>query len=218
MGFSTLRTETISILRHLADYHSMVESRIEADKQNETEELNEVVHQSDDPGLFAAEADDLLWVYESYFPRFLRYSLIVTLVMVMESQLIKICDDLRLKRNLRLKSKDLKGDTFSQCKRYLEEIAQLPLKTSLWEGLADLLKVRNCIVHTMGNIESSNDKNRLCAIAKTGSGLSLGSTVFTGLDKNIIYLSPEYCERAIMDVIDFFDDIFNTAGYGDSFV
>jgi len=67
----------------------------------------------------------------------------------------------------------------------------------------------------MGNVDLSNDKNHLQAIAKSERGLSIGSNVFSGLENNVLYLSPQYCTQSIKDISQFFDVIFDAAGYLD---
>jgi hypothetical protein len=210
-----MQIEIERILEHLADYHELVETTIAKDMAEQTKNL----FQSDteyDPALFEADIDETKWIYESYFPRFLRYSLIVTTVMILETQLVKLCDIIKAKRGLLVRSKDLKGDTLNQCKRYLEDIAKLPLNQLFWDKAADLSKVRNCIVHAMGDIELSNDRNRLRDLVRANQGLITGDTVFTGLEENILYVSPEFCTRSIKNIQQLFDDVFKAAGFSDS--
>ncbi|MBI5301389.1 MAG: hypothetical protein HY868_04560 [Chloroflexi bacterium] len=177
-------------------------ARIRSEKENANPEMVE-------------EIDSVKEIYENYFPHFLRYSLIVTIVMILETQMIRLCDKIKLDRGLSMRSKDLKGDTLNQCKRYLEDVANLSLEQSLWDHIVDLSKVRNCIVHAMGDIELSNDRNHLRELVRRNQGLRIGDTVFSGLEKNILDLSPEYCRRSIQNVLTLFDNIFKAAGYKD---
>lgn len=216
MKISRLATETSSLLRHLAEYQAMVEGKLAADKEGKAQALLDSEEQ--ETALLEIEMEVHSWLYDSYFSRFMRYSLIVTLVVVLESQLTAICTELGKMRKIPLRAKDLKGDTIGQSKRYLADVLNLHLDFQLWERIADLVKVRNCIVHALGNVELSNDRNRLLDLVKLDSGLSLGETVFSEVDaKDILYLSSEFCSQSIKIVEQFFDVLLDEAGYPKGF-
>ncbi|MBI5028921.1 MAG: hypothetical protein HZB51_00160 [Chloroflexi bacterium] len=210
-----MQIEVESVLKHLAEYHKLVEATIAKDMTDKTENLFQSEDEYD-PALFDVELDEAKWIYESYFPRFLRYSLIVTTVMILETQLAELCDVIKNKKGLAVRAKDLKGDTLSQCKKYLEDVAKVSLIQSLWDKVIDLSKVRNCIVHAMGDMELSNDRIRLRDLVKANQGLTTGDTVFSGLEKNTLYISPDYCMLSIENIRQVFEDIFKSAGFQSS--
>lgn len=210
-----VQIETPQLLKHLANYHDLMEARLEQDASSAVDAILQSQRQRDS-ALFEADVDETKWIYENYFPRFLRYSLIMTLVMILETQLVKLCDSIKVKRNLSVRSKDLKGDTLNQCKKFLESVAKLSLDQALWNRVIDVSKVRNCIVHSMGDIELSNDKNRLLDLVRANQGIAVGDTVFQGLERNTIFISSEYCAQSIQHVAMLFDNIFDGAGFGNS--
>ncbi len=150
------------------------------------------------------------------FPRSQRYSFIVLLFLNLENLLTRFSDGIKKRDGHLIRANDLKGDIIARSRMYLHKIAKIPdLSQSIWEAIEDLSKVRNCIVHTLGEVALSSDQKRIRDIATQGTGLSIGNS---DLNDGFIVLEPAYCEKAVKDVYLLINDLFDKAGYSLSMV
>jgi hypothetical protein len=149
------------------------------------------------------------WVYERFFPRSLRYSFIVLLYLVIEHQLNQLCDEIKKRRNLPIRSNEMSGDALKRSKVYLEKVAGISIKN--WGTLEDLSKVRNCIVHALGKVELSKDDKYLRLLIKKNIGLSISDE--ESQEQGFLIISAEYCEAAVQIAEQFFDEIFDAADF-----
>ncbi len=198
------RVRTQDTLLALGNYYQVMEDQLDNFIANFREE-----------SLSAMDAGKELAAYDigpyNEFPRSMRYSFIVFLYLILENHLIALCDTIKHVRGLNVRSKEFKGDVIEQCKKYLKDIAGVPeINVRSWERIEDLSKVRNCIVHTLGRIDLSNDKKRLYAIAQEGQGLAIAKD--DDLDERYIVFTKEYCERANNDVGILFNELFDASG------
>ena len=77
-------------------------------------------------------------------------------------------------------------------KNYLSKVCVIdfPKSSINWNEIKKLNRIRNCIVHSDGEIESSFGKEKLKNIINSTSGLQLR-------DENEIIVEKEYIERMI---------------------
>lgn len=205
-----LYLETRDLFSGLEEYLVKLEAQITTIQQNESEKLNTMARQEFiEPEEYFDDLNKLEWNYEYFFPRALRYSFIVLLFVGIEKQLTEFCKRLQKQRNLQIKSNDLKGDIIERSSTYIHKIAGLP-DTLDWQKIKDLSVVRNCIAHTMGNVEDSRDKDRIYQMVSTKIGLSIDNEEFG--DENYLQVSAEYCSRAVKNIQIFFHDLFDIKG------
>jgi hypothetical protein len=220
MKIEWFRSETESILHSLAEYQAVMETQLDTVQTNEQKRvrdwLRSIEFESDDWDVESSIArDEYEWTYNIMFPKSLRYSFLVLLFLVLERQLIGLCDDIKDRQKLPIRANDLKGDTILRCKIYLQKLAGISrVDDQLWVKVEDLSKVRNCIVHALGKIELSNDQRRLQELATNGHGISISG--HESPEEGLLIITSEYCQQAINDVLEFFTAIFEAAGYGPS--
>jgi len=214
MIINFFRIETEGLFRSLADYHKKLEAQIPIIGKNEFEKVQEWAKQeSIEYGEYDIAVDELKWDYEYSFPRSLRYSFIVLLYLVVEKQLTQLCKIIQEGRNLPIKANDLRGDIIERSKTYIHRVAGVSMNDVDWNKLGDLSVVRNCIVHTMGEIVESKDKAHLQKMVSANIGLSTGNDEF--FDSNRLQISTEYCSKAVREMQAFFDQLFDAAGMGE---
>ena len=91
----------------------------------------------------------------------------------------------------------------------MDKIAILSLNNQqAWQGLKDLQNIRDCIVHTNGQIEASRDKKRILELCKKSLGIS-------NLEGTLM-IENAYCIKAIEAIAEYFDHLFDSAGFGSS--
>jgi hypothetical protein len=191
------------------EYQSMMESQLSFIKKAEEQRLASLFPSSD--GLeveFDLALDDFRWTHEFMFPRFFRYSFVVLLVLLLENQLNGICRMMRERHSLALKCSDFAGSPIERCKIYLGKYAQIPLNETSWRSMEDLVLVRNCIVHTLGQVTLSRDATRLREI--TGQGLQIKDDFG---ETDILVINSEYCDRAAIEEKRFFTELLDAAGF-----
>ncbi len=214
MIINFFRIETEGLFRNLADYHEKLESQIPIIGKNEFEKVQEWAKQeSVEYGEYDVAVDELKWDYEYYFPRSLRYSFIVLLFLVVEKQLTQLCKVVQEKHNLPIKANDLRGDIIERSKTYIHKVARVSMDGVDWTKVSDLSIVRNCIVHTMGEITESKDNAHLQKMASANIGLSIGDDEF--FDSGRLQISKGYCSKVVREMQAFFDQIFDATEIGE---
>ncbi len=212
MIINMFRLETEGLFRGLADYHQVLEAQIPILQAKEYDSVQNWAEEAGiEDALLDLEVDDLRWAYDYYFPRSLRYSFVVLLFLVVEKQLTEFCKTMHVRHNLPIKVNDLKGDFIERAKTYIHKLAGISPVTG-WAKIEDLSVVRNCIVHTMGDVESSRDKVRIINMVSAQVGLSMGNKEFG--DQNSLQISADFCSNAVKNVRAFFDELFDSAGMG----
>ena len=76
-----------------------------------------------------------------------------------------------------------------------------------WRDLLDLEKVRDCIAHTSGCVEESRDKVFLRALARRKIGFEIW-------EDGYVRIHPEFCQRMLTSVENFFVAAFDNTGFG----
>lgn len=211
MKIDFFRIETANIFHGLTEYQKIMEAQlpiIQGQEQSSIERFRD--HDLPNTLPYESMVEEYDWVYEYFFPRSLRYSFIVLLYLVVEHQLNQVCDEIKKRRNLPIRSNEMSGDALKRSKVYLRKVAGISIKN--WETLEDLSKVRNCIVHALGKVELSKDDKHLKLIVKKNIGLSISN--IESQEEGFLIVSAEYCESAVRIAEQFFDEIFDAADFG----
>ena len=148
--------------------------------------------------------DHAVHFYISDFRRTLRYSYIVHLVSILETVLKKFCDDLGERKNIDIQLRDLTGvDIVHRFKKFLSIIGRHErlddIASDFWKPVLDLIQVRNCIVHRLGEVSRGGYEARFRRLAATRQGLSV--------EDEKILLDKSFCEWALDSVQSFYNRI-----------
>lgn len=148
--------------------------------------------------------------YEKDFTSKMRYSFIVLLHIVFESRLRESCNEIAKRNEIKLKENELNGGPIERAKNYLTIVAHIEIKNhQVWQAMTDNQKIRDCIVHTNGNVSKSKNSMRILEIGKKGIGITV--------EDGDLYISSKYCSFALDALRKFFDDIYDSAGFGAAF-
>lgn len=131
--------------------------------------------------------------YQRLFPYKLRYSFVLLLWTIVETQLKASCDFKAQHSDTSLTLADIRAnDTLGRCRKYFEKVMDVKLdEDSLWSELNSLQKLRNCIAHANGVLEDirhDGDRKHLEQYFRRGLGLSRDST-------GAVAIEPVYCEH-----------------------
>lgn len=91
---------------------------------------------------------------EFLFLRTFRYTALTVVYSYLESSLEQICEHLMRSRNFTIELDDMNGKGIKRAQLYLEKVAGIdfPKDSHAWQEIEKLNKIRNCIVHTEGNV------------------------------------------------------------------
>jgi hypothetical protein len=108
------------------------------------------------------------------FPNILWASVFVTSFSSTESVLDELCINIRNEFQIALSQSDLKSKGITRSQIYLTKVAKLDLSSHSkeWDALKKSNIVRNCLTHTDGIIEDSQDKDSLRQIIRQDHTLS----------------------------------------------
>ena len=187
----------------LADYARILEDQIERLTNAEKLRLRRTIF-SDEAEWQIAHAEHQ-WLFEGTLPRLLRQSCIVSLFTAIETSLSAICEALKSRKSLKLSARELKDEPIRRTQTYIRKVADIDLADHAFTGrLKDLSKVRNWIVHSAGQAESSEEAketvNRL-------EGIRIGHDGYIEIDKGV-------CFRLIQEAHEWVEHLRLSAGLG----
>ena len=194
----------------LNEYHGVMELQLRTLKANDRKRIEEDIKKLD----LGSEEEFQEWdlamdnhvaTFDMMYTNFFRYSFVILVFLAMEDWLHKLC----------LAAQDVKAITNSPQKQSLEEYrkylnkAKISVSNNLWEVAYDLQKVRDCIVHTSGDVTRSRDEEYLRAMAQRNKGIkisNLGDELDTGdeeplyLENDMLLIESDYCESTIKNI------------------
>jgi hypothetical protein len=225
-------------IKELGPYFDLLESHTEAARGTAFEKVLDVEQEYRltiaDPGECQFEIEELrrdfLEKFNGLYPRSLRYSFLVYVVLVTETHLNDICDSIKEKHSCPISAKDLTGMGINRSLNYLKLVADVKAEHLRHrEIISDLSAIRNCIVHRLGRVrvkpeESVDDVDRkILAIIKRRNGIRLSNereTLGKALlddesddDIRLLVIEPEFCKSVVASLQEFFTDVFDAAGF-----
>ncbi len=188
----------------LADYARILEDQIE--RLTNAEELRLRRTTFSDEAEWQIAHDEHQWLFENTLPRLLRQSCIVSLFTAIETSLSAICEALKSRRSLKLSARELKDEPIVRTQTYIRKIAGIDLADHVFAGrLRDLSKLRNWIVHSAGQVESSNKEVK--EIIDHLEGITIGHDGYIEIEKGL-------CFRLIREAHEWVENLRLSAGLG----
>lgn len=212
MGWGNVlyRNLSLATFDSLNEYYQVMESQLTTLKRDEQKRIEEDIKRLELSGdekyaEWSMETDNLTAKYNMLYTNFFRYSFIVLLCLVLDDWLHRLClavQEFKHLPNPLEQGKDILRDY----KRYLAK-ANVIVTDNLWEFAFDLQKVRDCVVHTSGNISRSRDKEHLRNLAKRKIGIEISTRGYYSeqeeplyLEENMLIVKSDYCRSTIVDI------------------
>lgn len=131
-----------------------------------------------------------------------RKSTLVSVYSFLENSLNTLCRHLYKRYGYPVELEDLRGNGIVRARRYLEKLADIDFSflNKEWDTILAFNKVRNCIVHSEGNIKESRNLNKLENIVNETPGLNLR-------DERHIKVDREYIDATITNIEKFVDKL-----------
>jgi hypothetical protein len=202
---------TMSALHSLAQYWAENEVIIEQAAKKEAEENGPQwepdVNDEDSIGEFLAERSVARIMHDETLIPMHRFSSLVMLYSTVERELLRLIKNLENEsepQKLKWKEIRVSGGILGQISKYCDVFFNFRLvDCSNFKDVTELQKIRDCIVHGLGNVTLSNDRDFLVKLHKNRDGF-----LVTTLDD--IYIYEECIKQFIEEIWSFFVSIFAT--------
>jgi len=187
---------------YLGDCIWKLNEQLDVIRQNEIAKL-ELYHPND------LEAQGFRWMFEgpkhdSVFPTALNYSFVVLVFITLETRLMRLTDLLYEVEKFPVRAKDMSGSGLERYLSYLSKLAGVNRsKLPNWLAISKLGIIRNCIVHTSGIINYSNDAQEIRSMIKNRSYLTETHRArFEEIEKRKGEKRIDYIEIALSDEVE----------------
>ncbi|MDP2606428.1 MAG: hypothetical protein Q8S00_28130 [Deltaproteobacteria bacterium] len=206
--------DTLVWLESVRTYLKEMETAIPQARLRAGQKMSEAAkHQNWSEDALQLETDIIESRFDTDLPKLLRYSVVVLLHTIVETQLFRLANHLREKNKFSLKVTDFKGRPFDQAKLYFDKVVNLRISNDpAWDKLMDLSTLRDIIAHRGGRqgIDSTHQETVNKLIGKYKDEIRLiGSP---NNPDSEIEISNAFC-RTFLDLIEnFFDRLFKASG------
>ena len=161
-------------LERFRDYTLEIESKFAADKSRLADSFTQATEglgESERQEVETYFADDY-YIIEEVHVGLYRKSTLVSVYSFLENSLNTLCRHLYKRNGYPIELDDLRGEGIVRAKCYLEKLAGIDfsLMNGQWSIILSFNKVRNCIVHSEGNIKASKSSEKLENVVKNSPG------------------------------------------------
>jgi hypothetical protein len=120
----------------------------------------------------------------------------------LETSLDCLCRYLISSNKIKIELKDLRGEGIERAKIFLNKVCDInfPETSNEWNEIKKLNKVRNCIIHAEGEIESAHGKEKLKNIIESTKGLALREENTIIVDRLYLDMIINYSETFLLKV------------------
>ncbi len=199
-------------LEEIKEYHEEMEYKFKIDKKKLLERYNKKmdgkkISQDMEYQINEYFSEENFKIEEIFLQNF-RYSIVVAIYSMLETTLSSLCHYLHRSKKLLLKLDELKGDGIERSKLYLQKICLIhfPEDSHEWKEIQKFNSIRNCIVHTEGNVEEVKNPQKLKNIIKNTRGISLDRSI-----ERFIRIKSSYILSIIACIEKFIEDIHEEA-------
>jgi hypothetical protein len=217
------RSWVLAQFNALEDYRSHMEAQIQ---ENRHSIRSQILTQYQTPpdtseeveewlSMRQAEVDECDRRFTVVFRRILRFTVLMSVYTLVESNLCLISKEMTKRKNLKLDMMDLKAKNLvKQFEKFWTKVAGLHWWTDdRWDLLKDIQKLRNYISHRNGVIIQSD--NRIKQILQRNCGVRLvdvNDRLTDPDEKGTLEIEERFCREGLEKMKSLFDDIFQRAG------
>jgi hypothetical protein len=180
------KMHTFTELNSFRDYitHSSVRiDKAQQDFEKEYKKFNKKHSKDeDDSGWIDYWSEEHIKFHE-VFPTLFRQSTFISLYSFLETRLQSLCNNPQRTYSYKIKISDLSGENYiEKSKKYLKLVVGLNLDdlNTHWTNITNYQKIRNCFVHTNGNIMVDKtqplNKQKFYEAVKKNTDLSINSS------------------------------------------
>ena len=192
-------------LEEFRQYTLEIEANFDSDKNALSSSYDKAIEGLSDDEISEVEnyfSDDY-YIIEEIHVGLYRKSTVVSVYSFLENSMNSLCRHLGSRHTYPVSLNDLRGEGIVRAKDYLEKLAKVDF-TALngeWSHLMNLNKIRNCIVHSEGDIKASKSPTQLENIINSTSGLFVRN-------ERKIKIEREYVDFCINKVEGFLEKLY----------
>lgn len=227
-----MKTETVFFgilmkpaLNGLIEYYETYESQLSSVKKLDLSRINEELKRISRDSALSRDEEYAEWdilmqehetKYDMLYANFFRYSFIVLAFLVLEDHLHRFCCALHDAKHYPKAPPNPGSNIVETYKSYILGVG-VSVQADLWEGIEELNIIRNCIVHSSGDISRSRKKADLVRISQKGIGIHLGNRVNRKeltplyLNDNMLMIEPKYCKSVVKEIKVLFEALCKSA-------
>jgi len=193
-------------LREFRKYTFEIESKFESEKNRLADSYEDAikdVHPDDRRDIAEIISEEHYMIEEIYLGIY-RKSTLVSIYSYLENSLNNLCRRLYKKQKYPIKYTDLRGKGIERAKNYLKKLNKVdfdPLNTE-WSHLNALNKIRNCIVHSEGDIKYYGNREEINTLAEHNPHLSIK-------DDRYLKVSRKYVDNCITTTEEFLVKLYH---------
>jgi hypothetical protein len=210
---TTKTYSTMGALHTLAQYWVENEIIIERAAVDEVEKNRPTwtpdYDDEDSIGEFRAEQDMARDMHDKTMIPMHRYSCIVMLYSTVERELLRLVENLEKEHGQqKLKWKDIRANSKAeQISKFCEVFFGFRLvECSQYNAVTELQKIRDCIIHCLGDVGLSSDKDFLVKLRQKRKG-------FFAHPNNDIHIDEECIKQFLVEIWCFFVSVFGALGW-----
>jgi hypothetical protein len=203
--------DALHALSMLRGYIEVVEPQMEEVLRCERVALDAQVPENADETdiqLFRNEQQALEDFFQRGLTPTMRYSFVVFIHIVFETRLRAFYAAMQQERKLPLRLTDIRGSAMERARTYLSKLVGVAVgEYPEWSYLRSLQAVRDCIVHSYGYIDSTDERSQpLRQLARQHIGLSIS-------DDDRLLLSKSFCDQHLTHLSNLFNRLFEFTGW-----
>lgn len=187
---SIIKDYTKNRLEEFRQYMLEIESKFDTDKSFLSKYYDEAINGLSEEEI--REVNDYLsddyYIIEEVNVSLHRKSILVSIYSFLENSMNSLCRHSHAIHKYPVKVDDLKGEGIVRAKNYIEKLASVDFSTlnQEWSHLMALNKIRNCIVHSEGDVTNPKSSSQLANIINNNNGLSLKDNRYIKIEKEFI--------------------------------
>lgn len=199
-------------LEDIKEYYEELEHKFESDKRKLSERYEKEVtgkklttEMEDQIGEYFGEEHQRI---EGLFLKNFRYSVVVTIYSFLETTLNDLCYHLCRSKKLLLALDEIKGDGIERARLYLQKVCLInfPDNSHEWQEIQKFNLIRNCIVHTEGNVEEIKSPDKLKRVIRSTKGVCLDPQI-----QRFVHIEKAYIPSIICCIENFINNVHDEA-------
>lgn len=189
---NALKIYTFHKLEEFREYTLEIESKFDSDKNDLAKRLDDFIDGIPEDNIHDVKDFffDEYYKIDEVFIGVFRKSTVVTIHSFLDHSMHNTCNRLSRAHDYPVKVDDIKGSGIVRSKNYLEKLAKVDFEktklNSLWGKIQELNAIRNCIVHTEGNVKAVNSSKKLEKIIERRGDLSLQNEFYIKISRDFV--------------------------------
>jgi hypothetical protein len=146
--------------------------------------------------------DNLKYHYEHTHGNILRKSIIISTVILLESEIDSYCQDFQKHYKLKVSYKDFKGDLLDKFKSFSGKLVDstFDFNSTLWQDIVGLYEVRNCFIHNCGSLDNFGKRKTIESFVQRHQSFAI-------TDNEFVEVSHKGCLDSTKIIHDFLKEI-----------